>query len=169
MPVESIRPFHEFTLSVLEKESQGYEELLALAREQREHLLAGRVAALGSVVDRQSEVMGRVATLDRQADSCLLRLKSALQLHSDPITLAAVATATPEPYAARYRELCARLRELSDEIHRTSLGNLELARNALAYIDFSLRLIGAGGDAVGYDAGGTTAPTASRSFMDHRV
>jgi len=161
--------FHDFTLAVLEKESQGYEELLALAREQREHLLAGKVNTLDAIVDRQSEAMRRLSNLDRQADSCLRRLKSALQLDSDPVTLAAIAAATPEPYSARYRELRARLRELSDELRRTSLGNLELARNALAYIDFSLRLIGVADASTSYAPDGTPAARSSRALVDQRA
>jgi hypothetical protein len=164
-----MQEFHDFTLSLLEKESQSYQELLALAREQREQLLAGRVAALNDIVDRQSEAMGRVAALDRQADSCLERLKVALRLDSDPITLAAIAARAPAPYAARYRELTSRLRELSDEIRRTSLGNLELARNALSYIDFSLRLIGGGSDPGAYAADGAPTPPLARAFVDHRA
>ncbi|UCH34204.1 MAG: flagellar export chaperone FlgN [Armatimonadota bacterium] len=141
--METVHEFHDVTLSVLEKESRGYEELLALIREQREQLLAGRMGALDAIVDRQSELMRLIANLDRQADVCLRRLKSVLHLDSDPITLAAIAAAAPDAYAKRYRDLRARLQGLSDEIRRTSLGNLELARNALGYIDFSLRLIGA--------------------------
>ena len=141
--MENVEQYHEFALSVLEKESQGYEELLGLAREQREHLLAGRIAALSAVVDRQSEVMGRVASLGRQAHACLQQLKSALSLDSDPITLATLADVAPQPYAARYGEVRARMRELTDQLHSTNAGNHELVRNALAYIDFSLRLIGA--------------------------
>ena len=167
--METTQEFHDFTLSVLEKQSRCYEELLALAQEQREQLLAGRVRTLDDIVDRQSEIMGRAAHLDRQADSCLTRLKGALHLDSDPITLAAVAAAAPDHYATRYRELCARLRELSDEIRRTSLGNLELARNALSYIDFSLRLIGAGEDSAAYAADGMPAPPNARTLMDHRA
>ena len=164
-----MQEFHDFTLSVLEKESTGYEELLALAREQREQLLAGKVADLGAMVDRQSEIMGRVANLDRQAETCLRRLQQALHLDSDPVTLAAVAAAAPEMHAAHYRDLNARLKKLSDEIRRTSLGNLELARNALAYIDFSLRLIGAGDNPSAYAADGTPAQPTARALMDHRA
>jgi len=153
--MESIHDFHDYTLSILEKEHQGYEELLELARAQREQLLAGKVGALDTIVDRQSEVMRRISNLDRQADTCLRRLQAALHLDSDPVTLAAIAAASPEPYSAHYRELRSRLRELSDEIRRTSLGNLELARNALAYIDFSLRLVGAAEDATVYAADAT--------------
>jgi len=167
--VDTVHQFHDFTLSVLEKESRGYAELLALAREQREQLLAGRVGALAAIVDRQSEIMSRVASLDRQADSCLQRIKATLRLDSDPITLAAIAAAAPEPYSARYRELGSRLRELSDEIRRTSLGNLELTRNAMAYIDFSLRLVGAADNSEAYAADGSPAPAAARPFVDHRA
>jgi len=167
--VDTVQQFHDFTLSVLEKQSRGYEELLALAREQREQLLAGRVGALAAIVDRQSEMMSRVAGLDRQADSCLQRIKATLRLDSDPITLAAIAAAAPEPYSGRYRELGSRLRELSDDIRRTSLGNLELARNALAYIDFSLRLVGAADDSAAYGADGCPAAAAARPFVDHRA
>jgi hypothetical protein len=165
--VDTVHQFHDFTLSVLEKESRGYAELLALAREQREQLLA--VGALAAIVDRQSEIMSRVASLDRQADSCLQRIKATLRLDSDPITLAAIAAAAPEPYSARYRELGSRLRELSDEIRRTSLGNLELTRNAMAYIDFSLRLVGAADNSEAYAADGSPAPAAARPFVDHRA
>lgn len=167
--MDTVHQFHDFTLSVLEKESRGYAELLALAREQREQLLAGRVGALAAIVDRQSEIMSRVASLDRQADSCLQRIKATLRLDSDPITLAAIAAAAPEPYSARYRELGSRLRELSDEIRRTSLGNLELTRNAMAYIDFSLRLVGAADNSEAYAADGSPAPAAARPFVDHRA
>ena len=161
--------FHDFTLSILEKQHQGYEELLALTREQRQQLVAGKVAGLDGIVDRQSELMRRISNLDRQADTCLRRLKDALHLDSDPITLSAVAAAAPEPYSGRYRELRSRLREVSDEIRRTSLGNLELARNALSYIDFSLRLVGVAGDAAAYGADGAPAATTPRGLVDQRA
>jgi len=167
--MDTIHDFHDYTLSMLEKEHQGYEELLALARAQREQLLAGKVAALSAIVDRQSEVVRRISNLGRQADSCLQRLKTALRLDSDPVTLAAIAAAAPEPYCRRYRQLRSRLRELTDDIRRTSLGNLELARNALAYIDFSLRLVGVSDDATAYGADGTPAPGSPRALVDQRA
>ena len=160
---------HDYTLAVLEKEHQGYAELLELARAQREQLLAGKVGDLDAIVDRQSEIMRRISNLDRQADTCLRQLQTALHLDSDPVTLAAIAAASPEPYCARYRDLRSRLSELSDEIRRTSLGNLELARNALAYIDFSLRLIGAPPDAAVYAADGAPATGKPRGLVDHRA
>jgi hypothetical protein len=181
--MEPMQDFHDYTLSILEKERQGYEELLELACAQRKQLLAGKVGALDAIVDRQSEVMRRVSNLDRQADSCLRHLQMALHLDSDPVTLAAIAAVSPEPYCARYRELRSRLSALSDEIRRTSLGNLELARNALAYIDFSLRLIGAPQDATIYAAdatlrsgdtslrstSGAPTPGAPRGLVDQRA
>jgi len=167
--METIHDVHDYTLAVLEKERQGYEELLALARAQREQLLAGKVAALSAIVDRQSEVMRRVSNLGRQADSCLQRLKAELHLDSDPITLAALAAAAPEPYRGRYREIRSGLRELTDEIRRTSLGNLELARNAIAYIDFSLRLVGISDDAAAYGSNGMPGPSSLRALVDQRA
>jgi len=130
------------TLAAMERESRLYDALLALAEEQRSCLIRGEAPRLERIVAQESDLLLRASRASRRTQAYLGRLAGALGLPQG-WSGGDLAHALPTAAARRYETLRRRILSQADQLARLSMISRQLASGALAYIDFSLRLMGA--------------------------
>jgi len=133
------------TLAAMERECDLYGALLALAEEQRTCLIRGAAPRLAEIVEEQSDLVRRAAHTSRRVEKHLQALARTLPLPA-PWRGGDLTPHLPEEAAGRYQGLRRRLLSLSGDLRRQGRINQRLAKGALGYIDFTLRLLGGLGD-----------------------
>ena len=131
-------PF-EALAEAFQKEAGRYRELARLGEEQKEILVAGRMADLPANVKNQER---EIFALGPLADERKKAFESAaLQLRLSKPTMAEVAAKCPAPFGDAIRSAARDAVEAAKSLELSNRGNEKLIANALAYVNFTLETL----------------------------
>ena len=157
-------------VSLLQKEAENCENLLALALEKKDVIVANDTEALQKITALENRIVGRNARLEKERQALVSDIAAVLNADVETLTLGALLQrieGTPEHAAlAAVRD---RLRAAAGDLIAANNQNRLLVENALDYIDFSMNMLsGAASDEASYLPFKGDAITANHMFFDAR-
>ncbi|HEX6989796.1 MAG TPA: flagellar protein FlgN [Bacillota bacterium] len=151
---------------VLEGYCRVYEDLLVLARRKRDILLGGRPQDLEPVVQAEEVLLGRLGGLERElADA---RRGMAGEPDAADAPLAAVLDQLEPAERQRVEALGSRLRSVIEDLRAVGEENVNLLRQALQFVEFSISLLERTTAGATYRASGRLAHVRG-PVVDHRA
>lgn len=128
---------------ILDSQKAVYEELLSLAEQQSDALIARRVSALQEIESRQSTLLSQASRLEEKVASRLRELSESFGMTGVP-TVSAVAAHLEAPVRTALLALCADIQKTLDRINRVIRLNAELFESAMDCVRFTVQLMAGG-------------------------
>jgi flagellar biosynthesis/type III secretory pathway chaperone len=129
--------------SILDRQKAIYEELLSLAEQQGDALIARHTNALQEIEARQSTLLSQASRLEAKVASRLQELGETLGVVGDP-TVSAVAGRMEARDGAALKALCADIQRTLVRLHRLIRVNAGLFESAMDCVRFTVQLLAGG-------------------------
>lgn len=143
----------EMMLTFLEAEGRLYGDLCSLARRKQEILIAGEMEELERLVAAEQAALAEVSRLEEERYALQCQLAAAWGLQPAELTVSRLAELAGPQHGPRLGEAQRRLVALIDDLSTLTLCNAELIEQSLAYLRYTMDLLG-GGRAAIYDRRG---------------
>jgi hypothetical protein len=127
----------------MDKEAGCYRQLVVLARWQKELLVAAKIQELPVNVQLEEKQVFSLGPLVSRRNELLQEIAKLLEMKT--MNLSQAMEKVPGDVAVRFREAALRLVESAKELESVNQGNDKLLKNALSYVNFTLKAISAGG------------------------
>jgi len=151
---------------LLEQQLEVYRRLLELGRRKQRVLMDGNVDELDAVVSAEALLIERASELESMRLSMQEKVAAALGLRGGDVTLAQLVEASEGSEAERLYRTGMAVRDVLHELGRVNELNAQLLKQSLAFVRYSLRVMGLEGG--GYDRRGQpTSPVVS--YVDQRA
>jgi flagella synthesis protein FlgN len=125
---------------VLIQSEQAYRELLDLLQREKQAAMASDAQRLSGVVERKTDVVARLASLERQRNTQLQAIAGSMDIHGGALTLSHISRELPDQSKEQLDRLSASLRSLAVKTRRLNEENralvahcLHLVRGALGF------------------------------------
>jgi hypothetical protein len=138
----SLNLFQEL-MKGLAEETECYRRLLVLARQQKEILVSAKIEELPPNVRFEEKQVFLLGPLVARRNELLARIAEESGLKKMDLTEAMVAA--PGEISDSFKETALKLAETAKELEAVNQGNDKLLKNALSYVNFTLKAISAGG------------------------
>lgn len=125
---------------ILDRQKAVYAELLSLAEQQSDALIARRTNALEEIESRQSALLSQASRLETKAAEALRGLGESLSLDGVP-TVSTVAAQLGTTDGAVLHGLCADISAIVDRLARVIRVNAELFESAMDCVRFTVDLL----------------------------
>lgn len=158
-------------LSLMEEQVKLMADLTALSKKKSQLLVDGNMEQLDIVLRGEQALIWHMGRLEERRYQMQLNLAAQLGIHPNQLTLERLVTyATPE-HAHRCESIAREYGQSASELSQVNQLNTELIQQAMAYVDFSLQLLGASAPAAGgvYSPKGPRSPEAKHRRLDNRV
>ena len=147
-----------------------YAELAELSTTQKQIIVDGDLEALSGIVERESALVLRGATLEEQRTRLMALLASQGVISRRDITLTELIREVEEPFATKFERFQAELNEVVMRVRRANQNNRILLSYSLAMIDRALaRLAGTDDAAEVYDDSGAKSKRTRVGTVDKRA
>jgi len=160
-------------LTLMDEQVKVMADLTALSKKKSEVLVDGNIEGLDVLLRGEQALIWQMGRLEDKRFHLQMDLASQLQIHPSQLTLEKLVKAVPQDLAKRCEAVAERYGESAGELSQVNQLNSELIQQAMAYVDFSLQLMGAGKSAVGqvYSPQGPRQGSAGpkRRRLDDRV
>lgn len=143
-------------ISILQGETQVYDQMLELCREETKTLIAGNVARLDEIVKIQTNLIKQVGIYEMQRVECVSRIADELHLEADKITVSTLTEKLDEHDASALKLIEKHLSAVLAEFKDLNEMNSQLIRNSIDFIDYTLGLLLDVAEEINYDAEGKT-------------
>ena len=130
-------------MASLKQEAGHYRNLSILAEQQKDLLIAGKTEALPANVRLEEKEVFSLGPLVAGRNEWLQKIAKALKLKK--ITLSGAMEKAPAEIAQPFREAVVNLVKNARSLEEINSGNDKLLKNALTYVNFTLKAIAAGG------------------------
>jgi hypothetical protein len=162
-----MREWYTQLIECLKKETAHYRNISVLARQQKDLLVAGDVDVLPANVRLEEKEVFALGPLIARRNDLLKEIAASLGLKN--INLAEAVQKAPvevvEEFKAAVMDLVQSARGLED-INR---GNEKLLKNALSYVDFTLKVIADGGKKKTFYSASSGAEEKKSTFVNRVV
>lgn len=140
-------------LSILDQIIRVYEDILGLAKEKTDLVVAGKVAELENLVKLEQSLVIQVGRLEQQREETVGKMAEALEMDKKDFTLSNIMSLLDHEQQKQIKEYGQKLIQTLEQLKATNDLNSKLIKHALEYIDFSLNLI-------------TTSPIPDNTYED---
>lgn len=123
---------------VLIQSEQAYRELLDLLQREKEAATASDAQRLNGVVERKTDVLARLASLEKQRNAELQAIAGSLGIHGDALTLSRISRTLPDQSKEQLDGLSASLRSLAGKARRLNEENRALVAHCLHLVHGAL-------------------------------
>jgi hypothetical protein len=127
----------------MDKEAGCYRQLVVLARRQKELLVAAKIQELPVNVQQEEKQVFSLGPLVSRRNELLQEIAKSLEMKT--MNLSQAMEKAPGEVAVGFWEAALRLVESAKELESVNQGNDKLLKNALSYVNFTLKAISAGG------------------------
>ncbi len=130
-------------VSVLNKESEEYEQLLSLSQRKTPVIVQGDIATLQEITDEEQKRIDTVTQLEKERMTCMVDIGKVIGREAETIMLADLVRALDRSPADQ-RELedaHRRLKDVLKHLHEVNSRNRELLSTALEMVEFDLNII----------------------------
>ena len=128
-------------VTVLSKEQAIYQQLLAVAAEERQAIVDGKLPELKAALQRKQDILERLAALEDRRIKWLNRYATKRQLPLDTMTLASIIDGSHEDDRPILTRLHRGLRRRIDRLVEMNAVTKTLLESILGSIDVSLRFL----------------------------
>lgn len=124
-------------------ESECYEVMLDLVRNEREVIVDDDIEKLSRITKKQEEIISELKSLeeDRVALVDELARQSRIKISQDKISLKYLIEVAEEPYSSKYTKLRKNIKELLDEIRKVNKRNLQIIQKSMDTFDTTIELL----------------------------
>lgn len=166
MQVESL---HQL-LTIMDEQARVMDDLSVLGRKKSQALVAGKMDQLDVLLRGEQALVFQMGRLEERRLNLQLEMAAQLGIHSSQLTLDRIVQGVPDDDAVRCREVAEHYGRTAGELAETNQLNTELIQQAMAYVDFSLQLLGARGASTAqvYSPHGRTGSDSNRRRLDNR-
>lgn len=163
---EYVVPF----ISLLAEYIEIYKQLVTLAQEKTQVLVAGDIKKLDRLLAQETELLLLAGKLENQRKQTVEVWAKAAQWPNVDITIEYIIMQLPAPEQEAVRSKSVELKHVIDELRNINATNGELIEKALQFVNYSLELM-TGGDAGGmtYGANGHLGGRQGYKVFDHKA
>lgn len=130
-------------LSLMEEQVKLIQDLTELSKRQSQVLVGGQLAELDALTGGAQAVIWKLGKLEEKRFDLQTVVATGLGIHPSQLTLSRLQAALPPALAERSAVVAEAYGTASQELVRVNQLNVDLTQQAMAYVDFSLQLLGA--------------------------
>lgn len=159
-------------LMVMEEQIKVMSDLKALSQKKSLLLVDGNLEELDVLLRGEQALVWQMGKLEERRFRLQMETASDLKIHPSQLTLERLLSAVPAEFGSRCREVAEAYGETARSLSEVNQLNTELVQQAMAYVDFSLQLLGArsAASAQVYSAQGQRDPREAKlRRLDNRV
>ncbi|MDK2903478.1 MAG: hypothetical protein PWQ93_1397 [Clostridiales bacterium] len=157
-------------VSILQGETEIYDQMLELCREETKVLVAGNVKRLDEIVKIQTDLIKQVGIYEMQRVECVNCIADELHLESDKITVSTLAERLDDHESLELKSIQEHLSAVLAEFRDLNEMNSQLIKNSIDFIDYTLGLLLDVAEEINYDAEGKTHKTQiNPAILDQKV
>lgn len=152
-------------LAVMEEQVKIMSDLAALSKKKSQVLVEGRLDELDVLLRGEQALIWQMGRLEERRFRLQMDVAAQMNVHPSQITLERLLQAAPAEYGERCRQVAEQYGESARELTQVNQLNTDLIQQAMAYVDFSLQLLGARGPA----SAQVYSPSGSRGQPDPKL
>lgn len=134
-------------LAVMEEQVKFMTDLTALSRKKSQVLVDGNLDELDILLRGEQALVWQMGRLEERRFKFQVELASDMGIHPSQFTLERLLAEAPAEYAERCRQTAMDYGQTAKDLVMANELNTELVQQAMAYVDFSLQMLGARGPA----------------------
>lgn len=135
----------EQLLRLMEEQVTLIQDLTELSKRQSQVLVNGKLDELDTLTQGAQAVIWKLGKLEERRFDLQRTVAASLGIHPSQLTLSRLHGALPPELAVRSTALTDSYESATQELVRVNQLNVDLTQQAMAYVDFSLQLLGASG------------------------
>jgi flagellar biosynthesis/type III secretory pathway chaperone len=134
-------------LAIMEEQVKIMSDLTLLSRKKSQVLVDGNLEELDILLRGEQALIWQMGKLEERRFSLQVELAASLGLHPGQLTLEKLLAAVPAEFGPRCESVAKQYGEQATTLSQVNQLNTGLVQQAMAYVDFSLQLLGARGAA----------------------
>lgn len=159
-------------LAIMEEQIKIMSDLRALTQKKSQLLVDGNLDELDILLRGEQALIWQMGKLEERRFRLQVEIAADLRIHASQLTLERLVATVPPEYGPRCQSVAETYGESAKALMEANQLNTELVQQAMAYVDFSLQLLGARGPASAqvYSAQGQRDPRDGKlRRLDNRV
>lgn len=136
-------------LAVLDEQAKIVADLATLGQKKAQALVSGSLDELDILLRGEQALVWQLGKLEEQRFTHQSAVAMQMGIHPGQLTLERLLSAVPGEYTDRCQSLAQRYSRSARTLTKVNHLNTELIQQAMAYVDFSLQLLGGRGPATG--------------------
>jgi flagellar biosynthesis/type III secretory pathway chaperone len=136
-------------LAIMEEQTKIMGDLTALSKKKAQVLVDANLDELDILLRGEQALVWQLGRLEERRFQQQAAVAADIGIHPSQVTLERLLTDVPEGYGNRCDEVARHYGETAKELTQVNQLNTELIQQAMAYVDFSLQLLGGRGPAAG--------------------
>jgi len=159
-------------LATMEEQVKFMTDLTALSQKKAVVLVDGNLDELDILLRGEQALIWQMGKLEERRFRLQVEIAAEVGIHPSQLTLDRLVQSVPAEFGARCRDIAERYGATATTLSQANQLNTELVQQAMAYVDFSLQLLGARGPATAqvYSPQGQRDPkTGALRRLDNRV
>jgi flagellar biosynthesis/type III secretory pathway chaperone len=134
-------------LALMEEQVKVMSDLTLLSKKKSLVLVDGNIEELDILLRGEQALIWQMGRLEERRLARQIELSADLGLHPSQLTLEKLLAVVPAEYGPRCEAVAQQYGEQAQTLTQANQLNTELVQQAMAYVDFSLQLLGARGPA----------------------
>lgn len=158
-------------LAIMEEQTKIMGDLTALSKKKAEVLVDGNLDELDILLRGEQALVWQLGRLEERRFQQQREVAVQMGIHPSQLTLERLLKVVPEEYTDRCQAVAQQYGETAQQLTQVNQLNSELIQQAMAYVDFSLQLLGraASGGQVYSPRGQRNQQDAKQRRLDNRV
>lgn len=136
-------------LALMEEQGKVMADLTALSRKKSQVLVDGNIPELDILLRGEQALIWQMGRLEERRFQAQVALSRQLGIHASQLTLERLITLVSPEHGDRCKAVATHYGQVASELAQVNQLNTELIQQAMAYVDFSLQLLGATAPAAG--------------------
>lgn len=130
-------------LGLMEEQVKLIQDLTELSKRQSQVLVGGQLDELDALTQGAQAVIWKLGKLEEKRFALQATVAAGLGIHPSQLSLSRLLAALPPALVERSTVLAEAYGSATQELVRVNQLNVDLTQQAMAYVDFSLQLLGA--------------------------
>jgi len=159
-------------LALMEEQVKVMTDLTALSKKKSQLLVDNRMDELDVLLRGEQALLWQMGRLEEKRFQAQILVAAHLGTHPSQLTLERLVKVVPADQGARCHEIAERYGQTANELTHVNQLNTELIQQAMAYVDFSLQLLGASNPAAAQvysPKGPRPGPDGKHRRLDNRI
>ncbi len=159
-------------LALMEEQVKVMADLTALSKKKSQLLVDNKIEELDVLLRGEQALLWQMGRLEEKRFQAQMMVAAQIAIHPSQLTLERLVKAVSPEQGARCQEVAQRYGETAGELTHVNQLNTELIQQAMAYVDFSLQLLGASNPAAAQvysPKGPRTGPDGKHRRLDNRI
>lgn len=159
-------------LALMEEQVKVMSDLAVLSQKKSQVLVDGKMEDLDVLLRGEQALLWQMGRIEERRFQAQMALAAQLGIHPSQLTLERLLQIVPPNEAERCQEIAERYGATAGELAQVNQLNTELIQQAMAYVDFSLQLLGGRNPTMAQvysPRGPRTGPDGKHRRLDNRI